>query len=176
MKRGNSHEYSDSPIKLGWLYDELEARMLRGCGVEITMFPNGCKSADDPSSSSDERVWAHRADTVNSIWTSQIFYAHPADLPRLRIRSWQVWPGGGPGLYQKFDVREKAWRYLDHLPSFVRSEIDPHMYDQYKGDGCTWLVMDCKRDTVPDLESATWRWSKSEAAEPSRLEWTTGRG
>lgn len=144
-------------VTLGQLWGFLEARLMRGCTIQVTFFPLGGHAKDDPSATQAEKTWqlSHEA----------AVRGFSASLPRIRVCSSQIWPHEGPSLYQIFNVQRREWEIHDELDIPSLSVREERKYDVYDGDGTYWLAADCKRDA----EAANARWSRSEAYESLTL-------
>lgn len=167
---GHGHEYFDRPMTVGLLWDWIEARLTRECSLQITIFPEGCSSLDDPSAISRyEKGWElKRVARRPGRGFSSV-------KPRIRIRSFQTWPGEGPSVYQYFDVPGRAWKIQTELSFTPKSDTERRKYDAQRHNGFEWLIQDCRRDADPASTFETWRWSRSDAFEGARLH-NTGCG
>lgn len=153
---GEGHEYSNEPLTIGLLWDWIEARLLRGCQVQTTIFTIGCPTVDDPTASAHERGWE-----VGDTKAMQKGFS--ARHPRIRVQSSHVWPGPGPSMYQEFQVPHAIWRIQLDVPFNPITESKRRMYSAYSQNGWMWLALDCRRDSESEAAATTWRWSKSDA-------------
>ena len=108
---GIAHQNFEA-LTLGLLWDFLESRLLRGCGVSVTYFLSGGSAYDDPSAGRHEKAWETRPKSTPSEITT----------PRLRVEFSQIWPGEGPEMWQKFHVAEMDWEIREELPFVPESE------------------------------------------------------
>lgn len=154
---GHGHRKYAEAITIGVLWDWLEALLLRGCCVQVTVFPQGAWPPNDPSSDEHEKASAQhpRLSSRKADFGS--------DVPRIRIMTHQVWSGRGPEMYQKFDIQKREWTISKELPFIPKDDKEERGYQFYNHDGYNWLIIDCQRDG--DHEISNWRWSKSDAFE-----------
>lgn len=156
---GSGHErlFVEAGITLGILWDALESRLLRGCSIQVTFFVAGGSPDTDPSASDDERSWQRNTRAIQA--------GFGITLPRVRVRSWHVWPGKGPSVYQRFDVQTNIWEVQDELPFTPQTERERHRYSTLYANGVHWLTSDCDHDE----EEINRRWSRSDGFQRSRL-------
>ena len=145
-------------MTLGWLYDFYESRLIRDCAIQTTFFTSGGSAINDPHASPQELRWETQPEATKRGFSLAV--------PRIAIRSTQIWPGGGPSRYQHFDVQAQAWDIRDELPFTPATEMEARKWNVYEGNGFQWLVLDCQRD---DDEVGNARWSRSEGFERVRL-------
>lgn len=117
----------------------------------MQLLVTGSLAENDSSATEVERRWERSPRALKR--------GFRATAPRLRIQSYQVWPGDGPSMYQRFKVQEGVWDIRDELPFFPETENERRRYKVYDGNGLLWLDLDCKHDH----EDVNWRWSRSDA-------------
>jgi len=123
---GDGHQQVSSDITtIGALWDMLEVRLLRGCTTQVTFFVAGGSAEDDPTASEREKEWEKDSKYRESEFT--------LDFPRIRVCSRQLWPGGGPSMYQRFDVQTGAWEIQDDLPFIPQTDSERRDYELYNG-------------------------------------------
>lgn len=162
LLNGVGHEYYNEPLTLGFLWDWIEARLVRGCSAQVTFFLAGHSTIHDPSALREEKGWDQRA-------TPFALKKYAPTRPRLRVHSWQVWPGAAPSMYQEYDVAQRLWRIQDELPFVPETENQKSMYKVYNQNGWAWLLVDLRRDSKPDCVESMWRWSKSDGMDGVQL-------
>ena len=151
---GHGRTY-DKPVTLGMLWDIIEARLIRGCSCQMTLFLSGCPMADDPTASELEKSWARLPGSRRGFI---------ATAPRIRMNTHQEWTVL-PSMYQRFDMQQESWNVEDELPWTPSTEDERRRYEDWDGNGLVWLNEDCKRDS----EESNRRWSRSDDCSGSSL-------
>lgn len=160
---GGGHQQVLSDITtIGALWDMLEARLLRGCTIQVTFFVAGGSAEEDPTASDAEKSWQRE---------SRSREPNTLDFPRVRLCSHQVWPGEDPAMYQRFNVQSRAWEIHDQLPFIPQTDGERRKLESRDGNGVTWLTCDCAHDDEDD----NWRWSRSDAFENVKMRAVTSR-
>ena len=159
VRSGGGHQLDySSTVTIGALWDLLEVRLLRGCSLRLTFFVNGGSANSDPSASKNEKRWETAAVATENGFSST--------LPRIRIQFQQVWPGAGPSMYDKFNVQRQAWDIENHPLFEPRTGMESPGRGVCNGNGMHLLITACQ----DDAESLNWRWSRSDAFVPVRIQ------
>ena len=158
MHSGTGHQFDYSEyVTIGALWDILESRLIRGCSSEVTFYVAGESIDSDLAASPSERRWEASERAMARGFT--------ITLPRLKIRTLQIWPGDGPSMYQKFDVQQNRWDVQDKLPFICQTERDRRGYEVNDANGLYWLASDYRYDS----DNLNWRWSRSDGFVPSNM-------
>jgi hypothetical protein len=164
--KGSAHR-NDAFITLSMLWDIIEARLVRGCTLQVFMYPHGCPYLDDPAIPDERKTITRKV--IRSSGMPHTSYHN--FMPRIGLKTIHQWTVM-PLKFQYFDVQDSCWR-VEGLPLPTEPQEEDFRGPQTNdGNGTYWLNEDCKRDR----EASNSRWSRSEACGDSSMVITLAQG
>ncbi|KAF1818053.1 uncharacterized protein K489DRAFT_385321 [Dissoconium aciculare CBS 342.82] len=150
---GFGHRDYPEVVRLGMLWDGLEAFLSRGCSVRILLYPTGMAILEDPCTTRAEKRWPYHSESQDQI--------PQPDMHRIKIKNYLNWDGNSPAIWNEFSARRQEWGNLTPDIPFSPEEQEREKWRDNDGDGYWWRLDACQRDQNGDASS--WRWSKSDA-------------